>query len=327
MGGAETFVEDLVEELSESGISQKIHYLDMPGDTRSRVRRIMSFRMAIKKFCPEIVVSHTTIPAIYARLAAKPGMLNVTVLHSSGNDFSGPIVRFLERILRRFRTDGTIAVSSIAKLQYEKFLGANGSIEIIPNGRRQIRGGTESPKPNNAISIVTLSRVSEVKNPRLWYAVAEEITAKFSRSTFAWYGPVAVGEDFDSIIGLTQSSESRIRFMGVAESVEKVLSSAHIMFHPSDREAHSLSLIEAAMTGLPIVCSQQVADSIGREYVDEVFPAGNVLAAVDALAAVILDYPSYLSAARGRQNRALEDFSMEKCASKYFSYFDNLLKR
>ncbi|WP_458116742.1 glycosyltransferase family 4 protein [Arthrobacter sp. D2-10] len=326
VGGAESFVAALMSHMEQHDfVDQRLHFLDHADARRSRLGRVQRLRKAMADFRPDLIVSHTAIPNLYARIAAPRYSLSVIVLHSSGNDYAGLGVRAMERLLRRIRTVGVVAVSDVAKASYEKYLGEDKRIRVIPNGIPPLHPKASDSYRTEPTHITTLARISKVKNPALWTEVAGRVNSRHARTKFEWYGPVAEGEDFASLMAQTADVE-RVRFCGPTMDGPAVLENSDVLFHPSDREAHSLTLIEAAMVGLPIVCSEEVAESAGREYVDEVFPAGKPDEAVLALERVLANYDAYAEAAASRASEARDYFSLELCTERYLSYFGELLQ-
>jgi len=167
------------------------------------------------------------------------------------------------------------------------------------------------------LRVITLARIAAVKNPKLWQDVAERLNS-MSEVDLAWWGPVA-DENMERMVRDHQLSSRPGRFAGSTDDPGTVLSEASILFHPSDRESHGLSIIEAACVGLPVVCSDVVASVLPEELNVETFSVGNAEEAVEALQRVIGDYETYSGAAMRQAQKVREMFGIEKCAQTYIT--------
>lgn len=316
IGGAESLAEGLCRSWQSSGHQAEIHFLDGRDDER-RLNRIVRLRRRIASFQPDILVSHSTIPNRYTRLVV-PRQPVVTVLHSSANDHSTRIVRVVERILRR-RTAHVVAVGSSQAIAYRSQFGDGVPITVIPNGIRD--DTTMRPPLAFGGRVVTLARVADVKNPRLWTRVAE--TGRGQGLTFEWWGPPD-GSSMAEYVDAHTASRRAGTFRGPTSDVNAVLSSADILFHPSDREAQCLSVLEAAAVGLPIVCSQAVADVLPDDLPLVVFRTGDAMDAWRALESVAKDFDRYSDSAAAAAQRVRVRFSMAACADDYVALLRRL---
>ena len=166
IGGAETLVEGLAHVWDSRSVENEVHFLDPDNfSKRSRVGRLSRLRRAIVRIRPDMVVAHTSIPSIYARLTARKRLPVVIVLHSSANDFDTTRARIAERVLAS-RTRHVIGVGRRQVDEYIRHFGGRVLTSVIPNETRPglPRKTKVELKPRVILSV---ARVAEVKNPSL----------------------------------------------------------------------------------------------------------------------------------------------------------------
>ena len=288
VGGAESVAETLGAEFLACGLVSHIVHLDPEiRHTPSRLHRYVNLHRALGRLQPTVIISHSAIPSIYARLAAPRRTSVVTVLHSATDDFMHPVLNMMERLLRR-RTGHVIAVSGGQAENYRRHFGDAVPLTVVGNGLRV--GSTKGDYRIEPKLIVTLARVASQKNPLLWLNVAKAVTARYPHISFAWYGPAS--QDADVIFAMRQAEGlSRITFKEATKDPYDVMAQADVLFHPSEREANSLTLLEAGALGLPIVCARHLVQDFPAFNVSG-FSAGNVEEATSALLHVLEYYPS-----------------------------------
>ena len=128
-----------------------------------RADRWRSLCHQVRTFRPDVVVAHSALPNVYARLAAPTGVPVVTVLHSATDDHHNRVLRIAERVLGR-RTAHVIAVSRVqAEVYLTHFPRRSPRTTVIPNGvRAELVPATARPV---ARTIGVLARVDMQKRP------------------------------------------------------------------------------------------------------------------------------------------------------------------
>lgn len=254
IGGAESLVADLGVGWKAMTHESETVYLD-PEQVRSgRWRRLIGLRKELKRLNPALVVAHSYLPALYARVASIGVAPVHVVLHSGSDDFARVSARILERILLPI-TASVIAVSEAQLTRYRAHFGNTKRATVILN-RPSCKF---SPKP--AISsvprrVVTLARVDPVKRPLFWRQVVELASEKYPDLRFEWWGPLSGDTHLDS--ALNEKPPLAGSYCGSTDSPSEVLRMSDVLFHTSAHEANSLAMQEAAGVGLPVI----YADSI-----------------------------------------------------------------
>ena len=261
IGGAETLASMLGDGLRPRGIDVRTAYLD-PRDAASttRLARISRLRTTLAEARPDVVLSHSALPNLYSRIVAR-GIPCITVLHSATHDFDDLKLRIFERLLSP-RTSLVIAVSEHQAAEYRSHFGRR-RVVVVPNGIRDEFFPASVP-PEGAPRIVCAARLTAQKDPVTWLAACRKATELHSRLECTWWGP---GDDSDAAAREVLTSHiaapnQRIHFPGAAGDVAEAMRGAHVYFHTATREAHPIALLEAAASGLPIVCTKAVADTL-----------------------------------------------------------------
>jgi glycosyltransferase involved in cell wall biosynthesis len=269
-------------------------------------------RENISRLHPDAVVSHSALPNIYARIAAPFNTPIIPVLHSAGDDFSNWKYRLIERVLL-VRSREVVAVSVPQAAVYSEHF-PRASITVIPNGIRDSlpEKGEYATVPTR---VVTIARVADQKNPHMWIQVAEELSSLGMDAV--WFGPFVEEALEDGRAIVDYAARNARRFPGATSHVGEELVQSDIVFHPSDREAHSVGLLEAAAVGVPIVCSEEVAQSLPPGLPAATFPAGNSIAAVAAIERVANDYAVFASNSRSMRWRVRDAYGSLRTADTY----------
>ena len=103
-----------------------------PQRSLGKVGRLLFLHRAIRRFKPDIIFAHATIPALYVR-ALPTRVPIVWVMHSGANDFANNALLFAERLLSG-RAKAVIGVSQKNIDDYVKEVGSHPSMIVVPNG-------------------------------------------------------------------------------------------------------------------------------------------------------------------------------------------------
>jgi len=285
IGGAEAVAETLDSEWGRSGLQCKIVYLDPVAYSRtSRASRLFRLRRAIKEFGPDVILSHTELPSLYARLCAPLDIPVVIVLHSGISYIVITKQRYLEKLLL-LRTSSVIAVGESQKLAYIKATGWSGTIHVVPNPiRSDISFRRMRWKKGRRALVGNVARVVDSKDPGFWYSAAMGAIAVDTELDFCWWGPVGQSDACAALVSEVGSrGDSRIRFAGPTEDVPSVLDRMDVFFSPSKWEAFGLALHEAVLAGVPVVCTTDVGAIIDSRVKCFEYKAGDLHGAIAAI--------------------------------------------
>ncbi|WP_211879769.1 glycosyltransferase [Pseudarthrobacter albicanus] len=325
IGGAEALVASLNTCWQDSAVRSSTVYLDETTSApRGRFERIIRLALELRKRRPDVILAHSAIPNIYARIAAPPRTPVVTVLHSAGDDFKGVKMRFVEWLLSA-RTACVVAVSQGQRERYGEHFPRAKRIVVIPNGiRSDIRTRTKASK--HLKSMATIARVATQKNPVLWTEVASRLSQQGSTLEMTWWGPVTSEPGLQTLVESFRSTRSAGRFAGPTDDPGTVLEMSDALFHPADREAHSIGILEAAAAGLPILCSTAVAATLPSNIVALPFEKGNAESALRSINELGDRWSDLSNQAISAAIGVKEMFSIKNCADEYVKLIHEVLR-
>ncbi len=312
IGGAESLVATLDQSWALAGHVTRVGYLDVAeGDQPGKqMRRVRGLRRLGREFAPDLVVAHSFLPNLYARLALGRRVPVHTVLHSATDDFVRPKARWAERALLG-RTASVIAVAGRQLEEYQGHFGRAVPQTVIPNGV----GANIAPRLQlrpEARRVVTLARVAEQKRPEFWVKAARLAADTVPEVAFEWWGP-GDGDVFGDL-------PSNARFCGPTTDPASVLESADVLFHPAAREAHSVVLLEGAVAGMPVIYADSIGRPGGQSEWDNRYSAESPESAVETLRHVAASWTEISRSARDFSKEASELYSSRRVAQAYLDW-------
>jgi glycosyltransferase involved in cell wall biosynthesis len=306
-----------------------------PTRRSGRLQRMRFIQRAYREFSPDIVVAHSVIPAAYARVGARlfaPSVPIVSVLHSATNDdYSSLPLRFSEWVLR-FAAAAVVTVTDTARKNYEARFGNGRRVETIPNGtqiesfrfnqaaRRNLRAAFGVNEQTTVL--LQVGRIAPVKG-QMSSVLALKRLVDTGHDVVLWLAGLTEDEGYlRDVVGriAALNLERHVFWLGSRADVPALLCAADIYLMPSMREAHSVAMIEALASGVPVVASKiEVFATVARfDGVARVEPNDSA-AYADAVAQFIVQ--------KQRHVRDLCEFSVERVAERYFNLFLQILGR
>ena len=311
--------------LQESGV-----WCASPARLLGRVGRLRFIRSTLSDFRPDVIVAHSVIPAAYARLALKLTLSTVpvvTVLHSATNDdYAGGLLRLTERVLKR-NAAAVVTVTETAANNYRLRCGSPRRLVTIPNGtdlarfsfdenaRCQLRA--EFGVGENVSVVLQVGRLSPAKNQSATVQALKDMI-RAGHSVELWLAGLTEDPSYgDALQRLVEQHglSGKVRFLGSRPDIPALLSAADVYVMPSQREAHSVAMIEALANGVPIVASTIPVFEFAGSFpgVVTVNPANHQDYAASITKA--------LSAPNVRYQRDLTSYSIAHVAERYAALF------
>jgi glycosyltransferase involved in cell wall biosynthesis len=282
-----------------------------PAKRSSLPGKLLHLAAVLRRFKPDVLFAHATIPAFYAR-ALPTSVPVVYVMHSAVNDFERKLFRNVERVLSS-RARAVIGVSPASVRDYTECVGSHPYVTLIPNGVDTSRFAFDDrPRPGDApVQIVQIGRYTAVKNQLQTVQAFREVAAQVGDVRLQLYGVVedrayrAAIEDRVKKLGLGD----RVSVAGPHADVSGVLRASSVFAMPSRSEGHSIAFLEALATGIPVVASTitpfQFARTLpGVQLVDTEDTAAYAAALLGALA-------------QPRTPRSLAGLTLQDTAQRY----------
>jgi glycosyltransferase involved in cell wall biosynthesis len=230
------------------------------------VRALTTLIAEMRRFRPDIVHTHTakagTLGRIAARVVGVPNVVHTYHGHLLHGYFSPRVttaVVQVERLMAR-RTNRLIAVGS--KVRDELLAAGVGHADqyrVVPPGiplgplpnqheARRLLG-----LPSDELVVMLIARLVPIKRVDRFIEIATNVTERHSGVTFAIAGDGPLIRDLRTAAG---HLGSRMRFLGWRPDVEVVHAASDVALLCSDNEGMPVSLIEAALAGVPAVTTR-----------------------------------------------------------------------
>jgi glycosyltransferase involved in cell wall biosynthesis len=178
-------------------------------------------------------------------------------VHSYPNQhlkFYNSLVKTIPRLLRK--SSRIITVSQYSKSQLIKYIGFNPRrINVIYNSSNNSSLQNSNQKLSQDI-ILTLGRLTKIKNPHTWLEVADKVSKLKPNVKFIWVGADKMQKfEMYSLINKKKLNQF-VEIIEYVDNPNKYLINASIYFQPSFSESHGISVIDAMSFSLPCVVSK-----------------------------------------------------------------------
>ena len=294
-----------------------------PSRRYEHISRLLFLYRTIRRFAPDIVFAHTTLPALYVR-ALPLSVPIVFVMHSGMNDFAeNRWLWWAERVLSR-RARAVIGVSQRNVEQYAAAIGSHREAFVVPNGvdiERFRRGGNDRAKAPPVKTVVQIGRYMPEKGQLETVRAFHTMLAREPDAPLHLHlcGVVEDRAYHARVVALvdTLGIASKVRIEGPRTDVPEVLARADVFAMPSHFEAHSVGFLEALASGIPIVANAIGAFMFARDY-----PSVQLIDTTDAER-----YGGALARALGqpRSARPLDGFTLGDTAARYLDIAQRVL--
>lgn len=294
------------------------------------VRALAGLVRQLSRLRPDIVHTHTAKAGVLGRTAASVVGVRSRVHTFHGHllhgYFSPPVtmgVTAAERTLATV-TDRLVAVGQSVR---HELLGARigrpDQYVVIPPGvplpappphRHAARAALGLPADGPVVAYV--ARLAKVKRPDRMIAVAREVP----EATFMVAGDGPLRRE------LQATAPSNVRFLGWRSDMDNVYASADLVLSTSDNEGMPVSLIEAALYGVPAVATD--VGSTGEVVVDTLTGltvAADVPCLVDAVRELLSDESRCRQMGGSARDRAGDIFSVARMTAAHAKMYGELM--
>ncbi|KLU27959.1 glycosyl transferase [Caballeronia mineralivorans PML1(12)] len=284
-----------------------------PQRALGKIGRLLFLHRAIRRFKPDIIFAHATIPALYVR-ALPTRVPIVWVMHSGANDFANNALLFAERLLSG-RAKAVIGVSQKNIDDYVKEVGSHPSMIVVPNGVDISRFEQVSePLPSTGFrQIVQIGRYIPEKNQLQTVQAFARVAAAEPDVRLLLCGVIENLAYHAAILKLVDDLglTDRVRVIGPQSNVAEILRSSHAFAMPSSFEAHSIGFLEALASGIPVV-----GNAIPSFAFADNFPGVELLdtSDADAYGRALLEALS-----QPRATRPLNGLTLQSTADRYLA--------
>lgn len=227
-------------------------------------RALRDLVQEMRRFKPDVVHTHTAKAGVLGRVAARLSGVPITVHTFHGHLLHGYFPRLVtrgvtqvERLLARHTTRLLAVGEQVRDDLLSAGVGRPEQYLVVPPGitisalpaRAAARAALGIGEADHVVSFV--ARLTSVKQPGRVIEVARRIAAVRDDVTFVICG---AGELFGDLKADATGCE-RVRFLGWRADVETVYAASDLVLLTSDNEGMPVSLIEAALCGVPAVAT------------------------------------------------------------------------
>jgi len=306
-----------------------------PGDDLRALRALVG---EMRRFRPDVVHTHTAKAGALGRVAARLAGVPRTVhtfhghlLHGYFSSRGTAAVRTAERVLAR-RTDRLVAVGARVRDDLlaagigrpEQYSVIAPGVAVGPPVERSA-ARAELGLPDDALVVLLVARLTRVKRPDRFLAVAEDVLARRDDVVFAVLG---AGPLLPELEARARPLGDRVRFLGWRADVERVYAAADVVVLTSDNEGMPVSLIEAALCRRPCVTTDvgSTAEVVTHGETGLVVPAS--AKAVSAAVQRLLDDRTLREhLGEAARSRATARFSPDRLVSDTAALYASLTDR
>ena len=227
------------------------------------IRAFVGIYRLIREFRPDIVHTHTTKAGLLGRLAAVTCRVPVRVHTFHGHLLHGYFGRVVSRALilvekvLASQTTVLVAVGEQVRDDLVKAgIGRSDQYTVIPPGVRPAEvqdkalARVQLGLPANSPVVLYVGRLSTIKRPDRLVEAMRIVLEDHPNVVLAIAGE---GELLKSTQRLAEPLGSSVRFLGWQPDISRLCSAADCLVLTSDNEGMPVSLIEAAMAGVPSV--------------------------------------------------------------------------
>ncbi|MFT0169878.1 glycosyltransferase family 4 protein [Paraburkholderia mimosarum] len=239
-----------------------------PERTPGNFGKLWHLYHAIRRFKPDVLIAHATVPAFYARALPTSAPI-IFVMHSSVNDFERLLFRGVEWLLSR-RAGAVIGVSEANVKDYVASVRTHRLMQIIPNGVDTARFVCTTGVENLARppQIVQIGRYNSIKNQLQTVRAFAEVVKTNVDARLLLIGVVEDTVYLAQVQNLVRALklEDRVTVDGPRSDISRLLTDSSVFAMPSRSEAKSIAFLEALATGIPVVASTIEAFAFARDY-------------------------------------------------------------
>ena len=301
------------------------------------IRAFLSIRRAIREYRPDIVHTHTGKAGLLGRIAAVACRVPIRVHTFHGHwlrGYFGGLMTYGVSLIERFLARWTTALVAVGERVRDELLDVGvGQVDqyvIIPPGvaiyeppnRASARAKLDLPAEPPVVLFV--GRLTAVKRPDRLIEAMGLVLETIPDAILVVAGE---GDRLEETRSLAEPLGSSVRFLGWHQNVVRLYAAADCMVLASDNEGMPVTLIEAAMAGVPSVTTD--VGSAREVVVDQVtglVVSANAKALADGLVR-LLSSSNRREMGVAARNRALTAFSSERLISDHLQLYEDLLIR
>lgn len=333
IGGAERLIVDILKDLDKDlfdvevvclkrfgfwGLDLKRHKLKMTllkQRFRFSAGSFFTLVRLFKKRKPDIVHTHLFGADFYGILAARlSGVKTIISTEHNKNYFEGIIRRKIKKFVYKYATS-IVAVSEAVKDYLLSEGVAKEKIIVIHNGVRVkdffISGKKRSSGP---LIIGSVGRLSEQKD----FSVLLKAVIKIDGIKMVIAGEGELRSKLEALIKKLNLSD-RVELLGNEKDMKKFYKKLDIFVLPSKWEGFGIVILEAGLSGLPVIASRidGIKEIIENKKDGLLFESGNIFELTKLINKLAVDREQRAKLGRALRKKVENKFSIEVMVKKY----------
>lgn len=318
-----------LEVVSIAGLGRPIR---LGGDLRA----FWSVYREIRRFSPMIVHTHTAKAGVIGRVAAVAARVPIRVhtfhghvLHGYFSPRTTRFVRLVERVLARHTTALVAVGQRVGEELVAAGIGTADKFTAIAPGvgsagtvldRADARAAHDLPATSPVVLFI--GRLTSVKRPDRLLAAFEQVVAKVPDATLVVAGQ---GDLLEEVRSDAQRLGESVRFVGWRPDVASLYAASDVVVISSDNEGMPVTLIEAAMAGVPGVTTDVgSASEVVEDQVTGLVVPTDPEAIAEALIDLLSDPGRRLDMGCAAELRARQRFSSERLVADHAALYRRL---
>ena len=290
----------------------------------------------IRRFSPMIVHTHTAKAGVIGRVAAVAARVPIRVhtfhghvLHGYFSPLTTRLVRMIERVLARHTTALVAVGQRVGEELVAAGIGTADKFTAIAPGvgsagtvldRADARALHDLPATGPVVLFI--GRLTGVKRPDRLLAAFEQVVAKVPDATLVVAGQ---GDLLEEVRSDAQRLGESVRFLGWRPDVASLYAASDLVVISSDNEGMPVTLIEAAMAGVPGVTTDVgSASEVVEDQVTGLVVPTDPKAIAEALVDLLSDPGRRLDMGRAAKLRARQRFSSERLVADHAALYRRL---
>lgn len=352
VGGSERHLLALLPALAARGVDVAFVGLDDPAwdarpfyeqlDSRIATTRLESrrdldprlagaLRRALRALAPDVVHTHLVHADVYGTLASLGGDWALVSTKHNDDPFRTGAFRFAERALAR-RIDRVVAISdSLQRFTVERVGLPAGKVEVVRyglDGPPEAWGSAQLDLPAGKRLVLVIARLVEQKG----VATAVRALARVHRShRDAVLAVLGEGPERPALEALARELDvaDSVLLPGRVGDVAAWLREAEALVHPVRWEGFGLVLLEAMLSGKPVVATRvsSIPEIVADGETGVLVPPDDADGLAAAIESLLADPERARRLGAAGAQRAREEFSVDRMASSTLALYESVLGR
>lgn len=315
-------------ELAERARSANIPVTVIAFKSRLSFGTVAALILALRRHRASVLHSHLPMSNFHAHVAAwLTGVAHICTIHGEGSVYTDRFARFLS-VARRTGAV-CVSVSAAAARSLQRRIGCN-RIPHIYNGIEcnYIRTVPEPEWATGYPVVGCVGRLHRHKGQDVLILAFPQILEQFPEATLALVGD---GEERHALETSARrlGIEKRVRFYGYQHDIRPLLRTFTICVVPSRQESFGLAILEAGLSGKPIVASDVggIPEVIQNRRTGLLVPPDSPDALGNAVLTLLRDPHRAERLAKAMKERVREQFSIDHCLGRYSEVYTDTLRK